>query len=324
MEPFCRRRGHASKNVIAAVSRGFTLLGLEKARRLSPRETDPRADGVKQMHETAARLFPVALMAVALQSCGSAGAAPVRVAMPQAAGDSIAVRPGDSLVQTTRLVPHRATWRVTRRDPDGGSTVQGHWTDTWARSVEGGRPVFVFRQMFVDTLGVIQADNETVLDATTFRAIRSTQQAPPIGGRVDYSYSGDTASGTLRASATTEPRAFRVVLDEPAWDPIVALTIVVPLERLASGTVVRYPIWNQAGSGGEVTWRHVRLDSMATLAEGGRGAGEMHVTTTVVATPAMIVRLRQTPEPPYFPWFVIERPALTREWTLVHWERFAP
>lgn len=247
------------------------------------------------------------------------------VATPQAAGDTITVLPGDTLVDPGRLVPHRVTWRVTRRNPEGGSTVQGLWTDTWVRSTEDGRPVVIFRQLFADTAGVVLVDNETVFDSASFRGIRSTQRLPPNGSWVTYRYAGDTASGTLRPSAAAEEREFRVVFDEPVWEPLLPVPVLVPLERWKPGTVLRYPVWNQVGPGGDVTWREMRVDSVGQVTvAGGRTIEAWHRTAITAATPNTVFRLWQTPEPPYHWWFVVERPSLTREWTLVDWEPFVP
>ena len=245
-------------------------------------------------------------------------AAPICVASTQGAPDSAVVVPGDPRLDARRLIPHRATWRVDVHDSSGGTTIQGFWTDTWARSVESGQPVVVFRQLFVDTIGTILVDNETVYDAATLRGIRATQNAPPTGGQVTYRYAGDTVSGMLRSAAGAESRSFRVVLREPAWDPLLAMTILFPLERLPAGNSIRYPFWNQ-GPGDDVAWRHVRVDSTSSAA-GAREAALLHVTVTA---PASKVRLHQSPMPPYFPWFIIERPGLTREWTLLDWQPFA-
>ncbi|MEX0691693.1 MAG: hypothetical protein WD043_07615 [Gemmatimonadales bacterium] len=239
------------------------------------------------------------------------------VASAQGAHDSAVVVPGDPRLDARRLVPHRATWRVDVHDSTGGTTMQGFWTDTWTRSVESGQPVIVFHQLFVDTTGTILMDNETVYDAATLGGIRATQTAPLMGARATYRYAGDTVSGTLRPSTGTEARSFRVVFREPAWDPQLAVSILFPLERLPEGGGIRYPFWNQ-GPGGDVAWRHVRVDSTSSAA-GARGAALMHVTVTALN---VRVRLRQSPTPPYFPWFVIERPGLKREWTLLDWQPF--
>ena len=251
-------------------------------------------------------------------------ATPECVAAGQTPGDTTSVFPGDTVVDPERLVPHRITWRVTRRDPDGGSTVQGLWTDTWVRSTDGGQPVFVFRQLFVDTVGAVLQDNETVFEAATFRAVRSTQHLPPSGARVAYRYAGDTASGTLHPSAGAEARTFQVVFTEPVWDPLLPVSMLLPLERVESGAVLRYPIWNQAGPGADVTWRVARVDSVGTVVQGDeRTTAVWHLTVTVAAAPNTVTRVRQIPGPPYFPWFVVERPGQTREWTLVDWEPYA-
>ena len=245
-------------------------------------------------------------------------AAPMDVASAQGARDSAVVVPGDPRLDVRRLVPHRATWRVDVHDSTGGTTMQGFWTDTWTRSVESGQAVIVFRQLFVDTTGTILVDNETVYDAATLRGIRATQEAP-MGARATYNYAGDTVSGTLRLSTGTEARSFRVVFREPAWDPQLAVSILFPLERLPEGGGIRYPFWNQ-GPGDDVAWRHVRVDSTSSAAGGvGRSDVLMYVTVTALN---VNVRLRQSPTPPYFPWFVIERPGLKREWTLLDWQPF--
>lgn len=246
-------------------------------------------------------------------------------ALAQTSGDSLTVLPGDTLVDLDRLLPHRATWRVTRHDPDGGRPVQGLWTDTWVRSTDGGRPVFVYRQLFVDTVGAVIYESETVFEAGTFRGIRSRQHLPPSGAGVTYSYAGDTASGTLRRLTASEPREFRVVFDEPVWEPLLPVSVLVPLERLESGAVLRFPIWNQTASDDDVTWREVRVDSVGTaVVADGRTLEVRYLTVVVAAAPNTITRLRQTPDAPYYWWFVVERPTLTREWTLVDWEPFAP
>ncbi len=238
-------------------------------------------------------------------------------------GDTTTVLPGDERLEADRLVPHRATWRVTVHDAGGGSIVQGLWTDVWARSQEEGRPVVVFRQLYVDTTGAILVDNETVFEAESFRALRSSQHLPPTGGRVSYRYEGDTASGTLRRGTTAEPRDFEVVFDQPVWDPLAPVNLLLPLERQEPGTVVRFPIWNQIGSGDDVTWTLMRVDSAgpAELADGST-VEAMHLTMRTLAAPNTLMRLRQTADRVW--WLRVERPALTREWTLVHWEPFTP
>ena len=189
----------------------------------------------------------------------------VGVATAQTTGDTISVLPVDTLLDPERLVPHRVTWQVTRREPDGGSTVQGLWTDTWVRSTDDVRPVFVFRQLFVDTTGAVLVDNETVF-AATFRAIRSTQRLPPNGSQVTYRYAGDTVSGMWQASADTEPRTFQVIFTEPVWEPLAPVSVLLPLERLESAAVIRHPVWNQTGPGSDVTWSVTRIDSVGTVA----------------------------------------------------------
>lgn len=253
-------------------------------------------------------------------------ALPGPVAMAQAAVDSITVPPGHSLLDPERLVPHQATWRVTRRDPDGGSAVQGLWTDTWVRSTDAGRQVVIFRQLFVDTAGTVQWDAETVFDAATLAGIRSVQRIPTSGFGVTYRYTGDTASGTLRSSGSSEPRAFQVVFDEPVWEPLAPVPVLLPLERLEHGAVVRYPIWDQrTGVADDVTWREMRVDSLGSVEVAqGRSMRVWYVTLSTANQPNTTFRLRRTPDPPYYAWFVVERPTLTREWTLVHWEPYAP
>ncbi len=254
-------------------------------------------------------------------------AMPVGVATAQTAGDSITVLPGDTLLEPSRLVPHRATWRVTQRDPDGGNTVQGLWTDTWARSTDAGRAVIVFHQLFVDTTGTVQYQAETVFDARTLSATRSRQETPPNGFRVRYRYEGDTASGTVRSSGSSEPREFRVVFEEPVWDPLAPVTLLLPLERFEPGAVVRYPVWDQRpGVANDVTWSEMRVDSLGTVEVAqGRSVEVWHVTYRPMASvPSTVFRLSRALQPPYAPWFVVERPTLVREWTLVDWEPFAP
>lgn len=249
-------------------------------------------------------------------------ALPVSVLTAQVPGDSITVLPGDTLLDPERLVPHRVTWRVTVADSNGGSTVQGLWTDTWVRSTDAGQPVFVFHQLFADTTGAVLYSAETVFDATTFRAIRSTQEVPP-GFRVTYRSAGDTVSGTVRSSAAAAPREFQVVFSAPVWDPLAPVTLLLPLERLEPGTLVRYPVWDQRpGVADDVTWSEMRVDSLGTIeiAE-GRTAKVWHVTfTPLTSVPSTVFRLSRAPTPPYAPWFVVERPTLVREWTLVDWQ----
>lgn len=267
------------------------------------------------MREIVLGALPLAMLVLPL----GARAAPAQTS----AQDTVVVPPGDARLAPERLVPHRATWRVTVVDEDGSSTVQGLWTDVWARSEEEGRPVVVFRQLFVDTLGAVLVDNETWFDASSFRALRSTQRLPPSGGRVSYTFQGDTASGTLSPSADAEPSRFTVVFDDPFWDPLAPVPTLLPLEGFEPGTVIRYPIWNQAGSGGDVTWRTVRVDSMAPLeAPDGTTVDTWHLTWTTDATPGAVLRNLRRPEPPYGWWLRVERPGLTREWTLVDWQPF--
>ena len=246
------------------------------------------------------------------------------------AGDSsqesgtMIVLPGDARLDVERLVPHRATWQVTIHKVDGSSTVQGLWTDTWVRSEEDGRPVMVFRTLFLDTLGKVLVDNETVFDATSFRALRSRQHLPPSGALVSYRFEGDTASGTLRRSASDEPRQFEVVFDEPAWEPLAPMLELFPSESLEPGTVLRYPVWNQ-GPGDDVTWRTFRMGSTQTLqAPDGSEIDAWSHTMTMDAAPGVVFRVLRRPEPPYWWWLRVERPGLTREWTLVDWEPYAP
>lgn len=239
---------------------------------------------------------------------------------------TVTLLPGDARLDVERVVPHRATWRVTAHDEDGGSTFQGVWTDTWVRSREDGRPVMVFRTLFVDTAGEVLVDNETVFDATTFEALRSTQNRPPSGTRVSYRFDGDTVSGTLRQSVDAEPREFEVVFDEPVWEPLTPVRWLIPFAGLEPGTVVRYPIWDQTGSGGDVTWRTVRIGPMRSVrAPDGSAAEALSHTITTDAAPDVVFRVLRMLEPPYVGWRLrVERPGLTREWTLVDWEMYAP
>ena len=239
---------------------------------------------------------------------------------------TIIVLPGDARLDAGRLVPHRATWRVTIHDADGRITVQGLWTDTWVRSEEDGRPVVAFRTLFVDALGKVLMDYETVFDATSFQALRSTQHLPPSGSRVSYRFDGHTVSGTLQQSASTEPRQFEVTFDEPAWEPLTPVLWLLPFERLVPGTVVRYPIWNQTGPGDDVTWRTVRMGSIRPVrAPDGSAAEASSHTMTTDTEPGVVFRVLRMPEPPYLGWWLrVERPGLTREWTLVDWELYAP
>lgn len=243
-----------------------------------------------------------------------------------APGDTTTVLPGDARLDVDRLVPHRTTWRVTVLDSAGGATVQGLWTDIWARSQEEGRPVVVFRQLYVDTTGSILVDNETVFDAASARALRSSQHLPPSGGGVSYRYEGDSVSGTLRRSASAEPRDFRVVFDRPVWEPLAPVIQAFPYDRLAVGTVIRYPIWNQTASADEddVTWSVVQVDSVGSMAlPSGSSMKVWYLTLRTVSVPNVVMHLRMTPEPPWAWWLRVERPGLTREWTVVDWERFA-
>lgn len=241
-----------------------------------------------------------------------------------AQADTTTVLPGDARLDPERVAPHRATWRVTVHDSAGGATVQGLWTDIWARSREGGRPIVIFRQLYVDTTGAILVDNETVFDAATFRALRSSQHVPPSGGRVSYRYEGDSATGTLWPSAGAGPRDFRVVFDQPVWEPLAPVLGLFPLERCPPGAVIRYPVWNQTGSGNDVTWTAVRVDSIENAARLNNPTIEAcHFTLRTAATPNVVMRLWRTPEPPWGLWLRVERPGLIREWTLVDWEPFA-
>jgi hypothetical protein len=238
---------------------------------------------------------------------------------------TVTVLPGDARLDGNRLVPHRATWRVTIHDADGSSTVQGLWTDTWVRSEEGGRPVIEFRTLFVDTLGNVLVDNETVFDATSFRALRSTLNLPPSGSRISYRFDGDTVSGTLQ-SASAEPRSFKVVFDEPVWEPLTPVRWLLPFESMEPGTVIRYPIWDQTGSGDDVTWRTYRIGSIRSVrAPDGSAAEALSHTITTATAPGVVSRVLRMLEPPYVGWWLrVERPGLTREWTLVDWELYAP
>lgn len=248
-------------------------------------------------------------------------AVPVPATSAPSAGQVTTVHPGDTLVNPERLLPHRATWRVTQHDPDGGSTVQGLWTDTWVRAREDGRFIVVFRQLFVDTSGAVLVDNETVFDAATFRGIRSTQHLPPTGARVTYRYVGDTVSGTLRRSSAAEAVELQVVFQEPVWEPLAPVSVLLPLERLGSGAVIRYPVWNQVGPGSDVTWSEMRVDSAGhPVAPAGRMVEVWHLTATLAAAPNTVTQLLQSPGPPYYWWFAITRPGQRREWTLVDWE----
>lgn len=249
-------------------------------------------------------------------------AAWARPTIAQGPRDTIVVRPGDELVDLRRIVPHRATWRVTRLDPDGSGTVQGLWTETWARSSMDGRSAFFFRQLFVDTAGALLWSSETVFDAERLGTIHSTQHVPG-GAHVTYRHSGDTVSGTLRPSPNAEPRDFEIVFDEPVWEPLVPVPALVPLERLEVGGVLRYPIWNQTGAGDDVTWNEARLDSLGTtITADGRIIDAWYLTGRLAGPGSPVIRSRQTAEPPFHPWFVVERPSLVREWTLVDWIPF--
>jgi len=249
---------------------------------------------------------------------------PVEAQESAATRDTVVLVPGGPSLDPARLVPHRATWRVTRHEPDGGTTNLGLWTDTWTRSTEQERPIVLFQQLFVDTAGAVQWLADVAYDAATFRALHARQQFPP-GGEVTYRYSGDTASGTLRVSATADPRDFRVVFEEPVWEPLMPASILWPYENAGRGTVIREPIWNQAvGAVRDVTRRHIRVDSVGTVVASGRALAAWHLTVTVEARPNTVTRLWQTPAPPYFWWFIVEQPGLVREWSLVGWEPFVP
>lgn len=242
---------------------------------------------------------------------------------PQGSG-TLTVLPGDDRLDGSRLVPHRATWRVTIENADGSSTVQGLWTDTWVRSEEDGRPVMEFRTLFVDTLGQVLVDFETVFDATSYRALRSTQHMPPSGTHVSYRFDGNAVSGTLQRSAGDEPRQFEVVFDEPVWEPLAPMLALFPFESLEPGTVLRYPVWNQ-GPGDDVTWRTFRMGSTRTLqAPDGSEIDAWSHTMTMDAAPGVVFRVLRRPEPPYWWWLRSERPGLTREWTLIDWEPYRP
>ncbi|MGH7857210.1 MAG: hypothetical protein ACREQY_07730, partial [Candidatus Binatia bacterium] len=238
-------------------------------------------------------------------------AVPLRAAKSErSSAGTIVVLPGDERLDGKRLVPHRATWRVTVHGTDGSSRVQGLWTDVWVRSEEDGRPVVILRSLSVDTLGHVLADDETVFDATSFRPLRSTQSAPPSGGRVSYRYEGDSVSGTLRQSATAAPRQFEVEFDEPVWEPLAPMLLLFPFEELAPGTVLRYPIWNQ-GPGDDVTWRSFRIGSAKTVRapDGSEIVAWSH--TTMDAAAEVVYRALRTPEPPYWWWLRSERPGVT-------------
>jgi hypothetical protein len=155
-------------------------------------------------------------------------------------------------------------------------------------------------------------------------AVRSTQRLPPNGSQVTYRYAGDTVSGMLHAAADTQPRTFQVILTEPAWEPLAPVSVLLPLEHLENGAVIRNPVWNQTGPGGDVTWRVTRIDSVGTVAVGdGRTIEAWHLTATVAAVANTVFRLAQTPKAPYYWWFAVDRPGLSREWTLVHWQALA-
>jgi hypothetical protein len=244
--------------------------------------------------------------------------------------DTTTVLPGDGRLEAERVVPHRATWRVTVVDSAGGATVQGLWTDIWARTEDEGRPVVVFRQLYADTTGTILVDNETVFDATSFRTFRSTQQVPAGSGRgsyrVSYRYEGDSVSGRLQRPAGAEPRDFTVVFHRPVWEPLAPVALLFPLDRLAAGGALRYPIWNQVASGGQddVTWYVVHVDSVGSAALPDGSTGKVwYLTQTTAALPNVVMRIRHIPAPPYGLWLRVERPGLTREWTLVDWQPFA-
>jgi hypothetical protein len=256
-------------------------------------------------------------------------ALPLRAQKPAEASQesgTIVVLPGDARLDASRLVPHRATWRVTIHDADGSITVQGLWTDTWVRSEEDGRPVMAFRTLFVDTLGKVLVDNETVFDATSFRALRSTQRLPPSGTRLSYRFDGDTVSGTLRQSASAESRQFEMAFDEPVWEPLTPVPWLFPFERLEPGTVIRYPIWDQTGPGDDVAWRTFRVGSIRSVrAPDGSPAEALSHTMTTDTAPGVVFRVLRMLEPPYLGWWLrVERPGLTREWALVDWELYAP
>lgn len=263
---------------------------------------------------------------------GLAFGVPVLPLCAQADGEAsrgprtVEVLPGDPRLDVNRLVPHRATWRVTIHDAEGGSTVQGLWTDTWVRSEEDGRPVAIFRTLFVDTLGKVLVDNETVFDAATFRALRSAQHLPPSGTLVTYRYHGDTVAGTLRRAAGEESRQFEVAFDEPVWEPLTPVRWLLPFDGLAPGTVVRYPIWDQTPSGDAVTWRTIRIGSIRSLrATDGSTVETLSHTMTTDAEPGVLFCVLRMVGPPYLGWWLrVERPGLTREWALVDWEPYAP
>lgn len=235
--------------------------------------------------------------------------------------DTVTVLPGDPRLEAERLVPRRVTWRVTVENPDGSSTVQGLWTDTWVRTREEGRDVMIFRTLFADTTGAILVDNETAFDAESFRGLRLRQRIEPAGTRVSYEYRGDTVSGTLLPSAGAEQLDFEVVFEEPVWEPLAPVLLLVPLERLEPGTVVRFPVWDQRPGDNDVTWNFARVDSVG---EGrlpdGSGIDGIHVTLTFAAAPGAVWRLWMGTGPVFARWFRVERPSLTREWMLVDWQ----
>jgi len=299
--------------LIRSVKRGAAVLD---------RSIEVRAAACEELSRGARMRFRIT--AAAAMTVLTASAHPQGTREGATPDDTTNVLPGDERLDAHRLLPHRVTWRVTVHDSAGGSIVQGLWTDIWARSEEDGKPVAVFRQLYVDTTGAILVDNETVFDAGSFRALRSSQSLPPAGSRVAYRYEEESVTGTLHPAAGAEARDFQIFFDQPVWEPLAPLLVVFPLERVSRGAVIRYPIWNQTTSGDDVTWNVARVDSVgSTRSEAGRTVKTWHLTMRTAALPNVVIYLRRTPEPPFTWWLRVERPGLTREWTLVDWEPLA-
>jgi len=185
------------------------------------------------------------------------------------------VKPGDSLVNPSRIAPHERHWKVTLANAQNKIIEYGDWKETVERGEEAGRPV-LRRRITLD--GIDGKPKERVVlvaDARTFAPIRTEEERPDQGSWLRYRFDGRSISGERSADAVGAPsRKIDAKLPLECFDYLGGwMELFFAALPLREGFAVTFPAALATAGPAEpqdgVSWVTARVKGRGPVAAGG-------------------------------------------------------